>query len=179
MEVLGQQEKYNLKREIFAKISHNVLYNIFMKKPKITAILAMTEKGVIGDNNTLIWDIPEDMRRFREFTTGNVVIMGKNTYFSLPPKFRPLPHRRNIVFTPDSISGVECVTNTEQLFEILQNEKRKIFLIGGAMLYNYFFEKGLVDEVELTLVEGDYIGNVVVQDFRNNFREIRREKFSQ
>ncbi len=149
-----------------------------MQKPKITAILAMTNDGIIGDNNSLIWNIPEDMKRFREFTTGNVVIMGKNTYYSLPSKFRPLPNRRNIVFTPESIEGVECVTNTEQLFQILQNEKRKIFLIGGAMLYNYFFENNLVDEVELTLVEGDCKGDVIVKDFRKNFEETSREQFS-
>lgn len=70
---------------------------------KIIAILAMTDKGIIGHDNSLIWNIPEDMKHFRELTSGNVVIMGKNTYFSLPEKFRPLPNRRNIVFTHGSI----------------------------------------------------------------------------
>lgn len=145
---------------------------------KITAILAMTEKWVIGKYNSLPWDIPEDLARFRELTTDNVVIMWKNTYFSLPKKYRPLPRRRNIVFTRESIDWVECVQNIDELKNILQDEKRKIFLIWWAKLYNYFFENNYVDFVELTLLNEDYKWDVFVKEFRHNFLEIQSQVFS-
>lgn len=104
--------------------------------------------------------------------------MWKNTYFSLPEKYRPLPNRRNIVFTSGSIEWVECVKNFEELQKLLEWEKKKIFLIGGWQLYDYFFENDLINEVELTLVEGDYKGDIAISDFRENFSEISRKKFS-
>lgn len=146
---------------------------------KIIAILAMTNAWVIWKNNSLPWNIPEDLQRFRDMTMWNVVIMGKNTYFSLPEKYRPLPNRRNIVFTSSSIEWVECVQNYRELEALLASEKRKIFLIGGAKLYNYFFEKNLVDEVELTLLDDDYGGDIFIKDFRANFHETARKKFSE
>lgn len=78
----------------------------------------------------LPWHIPEDMKHFRELTKNSVVIMGKNTYFSLPEKFRPLPGRRNIVFTRGSIYEVETVIDISELKHLLHGEERRIFLIG-------------------------------------------------
>lgn len=145
---------------------------------KITAILAMTDNCLIGKNNSLPWDIPEDMKHFRNLTNWNVVIMWKNTYFSLPEQFRPLPNRRNIVFTSTKIPNIECVKNFSELESLLQDENKKIFLIGWAKLYNYFFENNYIDEVELTLLDFDYDWDIFVNDFRKNFVEKSRQKFS-
>lgn len=87
---------------------------------KITAILAMTNDGIIGKNNSLPWDIPEDLKRFKELTTNQIVIMGRNTFFSLPEKFRPLPNRRNIVFSSEKIADVETVESFEELQKLLE-----------------------------------------------------------
>lgn len=87
---------------------------------KITAILAMTNEGIIGKNNSLPWNIPEDLKRFKELTTDQVVIMGRNTFFSLPEKFRPLPNRRNIVFSSEKIANIETVENFEELQKLLE-----------------------------------------------------------
>ena len=85
--------------------------------------------------------------------------MGKNTYFSLPEKFRPLPNRRNIIISREKIEGIETYASIESFLESLQSESiETVFLIGGATLYDQFFKKSLVDEVELTLVHGDHIG---------------------
>lgn len=145
---------------------------------KITAILAMTDNCLIGKNNSLPWNIPEDMKHFRNLTNWNVVIMWKNTYFSLPEQFRPLPNRRNIVFTSEKIPNIECVKNFSELESLLQDENKKIFLIGWAKLYNYFFENNYIDEVELTLLDFDYDWDIFVNDFRKNFVEKSRQKFS-
>lgn len=59
----------------------------------------MTEERLIGKDGQLPWHIPEDLKHFQNLTKGKIVIMGKNTYYSLPEKYRPLPKRRNIVLT--------------------------------------------------------------------------------
>lgn len=123
---------------------------------KITAILAMTEKRVIGRDNELAWHIPEDLAHFKNLTLGQVVIMGRNTFFSIPEKFRPLPGRRNIVLTREKIDNIECFSGISEMLRALENEQRKIFVIGGASLYNQFFEKNLIDSVELTLLKNDF-----------------------
>ena len=123
---------------------------------KITAILAMTEKRVIGRDNELAWHIPEDLAHFKNLTLGQVVIMGRNTFFSIPEKFRPLPGRRNIVLTREKIYNIECFSGISEMLRALENEQRKIFVIGGASLYNQFFEKNLIDSVELTLLKNDF-----------------------
>lgn len=146
---------------------------------KITAVLAMTEHCIIGNKNSLPWHIPEDLRRFRELTTGGVVIMGKNTYFSLPESVRPLPNRRNIVFSADEIAGVECVTSLDALTSLLAHETRPIFVIGGASIYNQFFAANMVDTVELTLITTPYEGDIAVEEFRHQFHEASREVFSE
>lgn len=147
---------------------------------KIVAILAMDESRLIGKSNALPWNIPEDMKRFREFTTGGIVVMGRNTYFSLPEKVRPLPNRRNIVITREFIEWIECYASIESCIESLKQEQVwKVYLIGWASLYNQFFEKWLVDEVELTLVSGTHEWDIFVNEWRNNFVAVKSEDFAQ
>lgn len=71
---------------------------------EIVAVLAMTESLLIGARQGLPWSLPEDMRHFREITNRGVVIMGRNTYLSLPERFRPLPGRRNIVLSMSPVA---------------------------------------------------------------------------
>ncbi len=147
---------------------------------KITAILAMDPSLLIGRKNGLPWHIPEDMRRFKEFTTGGIVVMGRNTYMSLPDKFRPLPNRRNIVITRSSIYGVECYSSIEDFTSAIQSENiEQIWLIGWASLYDQFFALGLVDRVELTLIDWEYEWDIRVSEFRSDFHEISSVDFSQ
>jgi dihydrofolate reductase len=71
------------------------------------------------------------MKRFKEFTTGGIVVMGRNTYLSLPEKFRPLPNRRNIVITRTAIDGAECYSSIGLFIDAMQNETvEKVWLIG-------------------------------------------------
>ena len=82
----------------------------------------MDKQCLIGSNQALPWHIPEDMKRFRELTTGYAVLMGKNTYFSLPEKVRPLPNRRNIVITRSGISEIETFSDIDECIESLKKE---------------------------------------------------------
>jgi dihydrofolate reductase len=97
---------------------------------KIIAVLAMTEERLIGKNGQLPWHIPEDLKHFQNLTKGKIVIMGKNTYYSLPEKYRPLPHRRNIVLTRGGFSECEHYSSIEELRETLKNEKvKEVYII--------------------------------------------------
>lgn len=87
---------------------------------KITAILAMDESLLIGKKDGLPWHIPEDLKRFNSLTRGHIVVMGRNTYFSLPEKYRPLPHRRNIVITREAIDGIETFSSIENFLDAMK-----------------------------------------------------------
>ncbi|MBU0540676.1 dihydrofolate reductase [Patescibacteria group bacterium] len=104
----------------------------------IAIICAVADNLCIGKNNALLWNIPEDMKRFRDLTTGKTVIMGRNTWFSLPEKFRPLPNRKNVVLTfePDDVfpDGVESYSKLEDAVAAHANEP-EVMIMGGAMIY--------------------------------------------
>jgi len=120
-----------------------------------TIIVAIAKNNAIGKNNDLLWHISGDLKRFKEITTGHTVIMGSNTYLSLPK--RPLPNRRNIVISkriPDNnFEGATVVKNIEEAIKVADPGKEN-FIIGGGMIYNEFMP--LSNKIYLTLVERDY-----------------------
>lgn len=102
------------------------------------AIVAVDKNWGIGYKNELLFHVPEDMKFFKEKTLGKVVVMGKNTFLSLPGQ-KPLPNRVNIVltrsknFNPD---GVILLNSLESLLEKLQEfESEDIFIVGGQSVY--------------------------------------------
>lgn len=98
---------------------------------QIIAILAMDHSLLIGSKNGLPWHIPEDLKRFKELTTGEIVVMGRNTYFSLPEKFRPLPNRRNIVITRTEIDSIESYRSIDLFTQSMKEQNiEKCFMIG-------------------------------------------------
>lgn len=139
----------------------------------ITAVLAMDSTLLIGASNKLPWHIPEDLKRFQQFTKWHIVVMGKNTYFSIPESHRPLPNRRNIVLTREPIEWVECYSTIDNFLIAMGKEQNtECCIIGWAMVYDKFFELGLIDTVELTLIDGVHDGDVRVKEFRANFHEV-------
>ena len=103
----------------------------------LTLIAAVARNGVIGRDNRLLWQLPEDMRFFKEATLGHPVIMGRKTWQSLPARFRPLPGRRNLVVTRNAAfdaPGAECVGSLDAALQRLGGET-EVFVIGGADLY--------------------------------------------
>jgi dihydrofolate reductase len=104
---------------------------------EIALIAAVGQRGELGKDNGLLWHLPEDMAHFRETTRGHAVIMGRKTWDSLPPRFKPLPGRRNIVITRQrdwSNEGAAGV-NTAQAAIHLVADDAKAFVIGGAQVY--------------------------------------------
>ncbi len=99
----------------------------------ISIIVAVASNGVIGDKNTLLWHIREDLQRFKALTTGHPVVMGRKTYESLG---RPLPNRRNIVVSRQeiAIAGCEVVHSLTEALALFAAEE-EVFIIGGAQIY--------------------------------------------
>ena len=122
----------------------------------ISIIAAVSNNGVIGVDNKLPWDLPEDLKRFKELTTGNVVIMGRKTYESIG---KPLPNRINIVITRNKDFFVPDVLTANSLNSALLKAggNKDIFIIGGGEIYEQsmgFADKLYITEVDME-VEGD------------------------
>ena len=146
---------------------------------RVIAIAAMDEGRVIGADNGLPWHLPADLKRFSECTSGNVVLMGRKTYESLPDKYRPLPNRINVVLSREIQSLAyppEVLLYSDPLVAITalrQSYDEDIWVIGGGEIYRHTLE--LWDEVYLTVVKGRYNGDTYFPVFENNFREVARE----
>jgi dihydrofolate reductase len=104
----------------------------------ISIIAAVSEDWGIGKDNELLWNISEDLKRFKRLTTGNIVIMGKKTWESLPR--RPLPGRRNIVLTDDPKECIDCSLTAYSIEDALSKCEKgeEIFIIGGGSVYRQF-----------------------------------------
>ena len=138
-----------------------------MVKSELTIIAAASTNNVIGFNNKLIWNIPNDLKRFKELTLGHSVIMGRKTFESLP---NPLPKRRNIIITKNkdySRDGIEVTSNIEDAIDLCKSDSQP-FIIGGGEIYSQTIE--IVDKIELTRVYKDYQGDAF-------FPDIPRDKF--
>ena len=101
----------------------------------ISIIAAIAVNGAIGANNNLLWRLPNDMKRFRELTTGHTVIMGRKTFESLPGG--ALPNRKNVVITRNNrllFKNCEMYSRLDDAINRYKNEN-EIFIIGGAMVY--------------------------------------------
>ena len=136
--------------------------NKLLMKPIISIIVAIARNNAIGKDNKLLWHISEDLKRFKNLTTGHTIVMGKRTYESLP--FRPLPNRRSIVITDivgESIAGCEMAYSIEDAIAKMEPDKEN-FIIGGGSVYRQFFP--LADKLYLTLVEKDYDADTFFPD---------------
>ena len=109
--------------------------------------------GAIGFNNDLLYNIKEDMKFFKDTTMHHKVVMGYNTWVSLPKK--PLPNRVNYILCDgesdiEETENVKVLSNLEQVIELGENDD--IFIIGGAQLYNSIIYSGKLDEAYVTMV---------------------------
>ena len=121
--------------------------------PEIVIIAAVAKNRVIGRDNQLIWNIPEDMAHFKALTQGHTVLMGRKTWESLPPRFRPLPGRRNIVITRQtdySAPGAELANSLEAGLALAAADEM-VCIIGGAEIYQQAM--ALADRLEITEVD--------------------------
>lgn len=126
----------------------------------IGLVWAQSANGVIGADGRIPWRIPEDMAHFSDLTAGSTVVMGRATWESLPPRFRPLPGRRNVVLSRDVdyvAEGAEVVHDLSTALASTGPAARDVWVMGGNAVYQAALEHAdvlVVTEVDLE-VEGD------------------------
>lgn len=126
----------------------------------IILIAAIGKNQELGRNNDLLWRLKSDMQFFKTLTSGHWVIMGRKSWESLPPRFRPLPNRTNAVVSRNadfSAEGAHVFSNLQSAIdEARTTQADKIFIIGGAQIYRQALEENMVDEMYLTHVDGSF-----------------------
>ena len=142
----------------------------------LNVIFARAANGVIGKDNTLPWRLPEDMAHFKRTTMGSPVIMGRKTWDSLPPRFRPLPGRLNIVLTRQPDWQAEGALRAASLQEALGlcPVQAKVWVAGGADLYAQAMP--LASTALVTEIEADFEGDAYAPTFGPTWHEVARER---
>jgi dihydrofolate reductase len=140
----------------------------------LSIIVAIAENNAIGMNNKLLWHIPADMKRFKRVTSGHKIIMGRNTFLSLP--LRPLPGRTNIVVSDkpeEQFPGCIMVNSIPQVLEICPPQE-ECFIIGGAMIYRQFFR--YAKKLYITRIFKSFKADTFFPEINyDEWREISRE----
>jgi dihydrofolate reductase len=142
--------------------------------PRLHLIFARAANGVIGNNNTLPWHLPEDLAHFKRTTLGCPVIMGRKTWDSLPPKFRPLPGRRNIVITRQADwqeTGAYPAHNLQEALQLCE-QAPDVWVIGGAQLYA--LAEPMAHTAVVTEIEKAFEGDAFAPTFGPQWAETAR-----
>ena len=144
---------------------------------RLNLIYARAANGVIGKDNALPWHLPEDMAHFKRTTLGCPVIMGRKTWESLPPRFRPLPGRLNIVVTRQPNWRAEGALAAHSLQEAcaLCSTASNAWVIGGAEVYAQALALALVDTAVVTEINADFEGDAFAPKFGSQWTEIARD----
>ena len=136
----------------------------------IHLIWAQDENGGIGINGKLPWHISEDLKNFKSITNNSIIIMGRKTWDSLP--FKPLPNRRNIVFSKSLQNNAETFTTFDDCFNQLKSENiEKVFIIGGRSIYKLFYNKA--DFLHITNV--NLVKEGIDEFFPINYNQIKKD----
>lgn len=151
-------------------------------------IVAVDSQFGIGKNGLLPWHLPSDLKYFKKITTQatspaktNAVIMGRKTWESIPPAFRPLSGRLNIVISRQAQlivpEGVFHAKSLEEALSFLQNKKNnvgEIFVIGGAQIFQQALEHPSCQKIYLTCIEKEFLCDTFFPDVLHQFTEIGR-----
>jgi dihydrofolate reductase len=130
------------------------------------AIVAMTPKRVIGENNRIPWRLRGEQRWFKEVTMGHTILMGRKTFESIG---KALPGRRNLVVTrTGNFAGVGLVRDL-QTFDpaFYEEDGKEVFVIGGAKIYEALL--GRCDTIYVTIVKVEYAGDAYFPEFESQF----------
>jgi dihydrofolate reductase len=128
----------------------------------VALIWAEARGGVIGDDGTIPWHLPEDLAHFKELTLGGTVVMGRRTWQSLPERFRPLAGRRNVVLTRDeswSAEGAEVEHSLDEILDAMgrDDSSAPVWIIGGGEIYAQSLP--LASRIEVTELDLDVAGD--------------------
>jgi len=139
----------------------------------ISIIAAIGKNNELGKANELLWKLPNDMKHFKETTTGKTVIMGRKTFQSIG---RPLPNRRNIVVTRDetfAIDGIEVAHSLEEALRLVQDEE-EAFIIGGGELYNQALP--FTQRLYITHVDSAFDADTFFPEITSEWRKVSQEE---
>lgn len=142
----------------------------------LSIVVAKAKNNIIGKENNLIWHLPEDLKHFKEITTGHTIIMGRKTFESLG---RVLPNRKHIIFSqnPDfkvNNENVEVVHSLLQIQDLIEG-KEEAFVIGGAMIYNLLMP--YVTKMYVTEIDKEFEGDTFFPKINTEiWKETSREK---
>ncbi|MEA1926501.1 MAG: dihydrofolate reductase [Patescibacteria group bacterium] len=139
----------------------------------VSIIVVIGKNREIGCNNKLLWDIPEDMERFKRITTGHTVIMGDKTYESIG---YPLPGRKNVVVTLDKnykAEGCEVKYSLENVLNDAKEGSEEVFVIGGGQIYKQSLP--YTDKLYLTIVDDAPQADTYFPDY-SEFKKVLSEE---
>ena len=141
---------------------------------KITLVAAIASNNVIGKENSLPWNIPEDLKRFKQMTSGHTILMGRKTFDSIG---RPLPNRQNIVMTKDENferEGIKVINNFDEALELIKESNEDIFVIGGSKIYELF--EPVANSLAITRILKDFEGDAFFPDINWDLWQIEKEE---
>lgn len=132
----------------------------------ITIIAACSKNRVLGNDNKLLWHLPEDLKRFKSLTLNNPIIMGRKTFESIG---KALPGRTNIILTKNKKYKADGCLIYNNIYEIMDlYQKQNLFVIGGGEIYKMFLQ--FADKIELTLIDKDYDGDTYFPNLNNEWK---------
>ena len=142
----------------------------------LSIIVAKAKNNIIGNNNELIWHIPEDLKRFKRLTTGHTIIMGRKTFESLG---RILPNRHHVILCNDmelniDDENVEVLEDISELEKYINSEEEN-FVIGGATMYKLLMP--YCKKMYITEIDRDFEGDVSFPEIDlDKWKVVKREK---
>ena len=139
----------------------------------IKIIVAMSKNRVIGNNNSLIWNLPNDLKRFKQLTIGTTIVMGRKTYESIG---RPLPNRRNIVISRDENLVIEGCDVVNSLSEALLLCNNNCFIIGGGEIYKQTLP--IADRLYVTHIDEEFEGDTYFPEIDSSWHVSIKESFT-
>ena len=133
----------------------------------LSIIVAKAKNNVIGKNNKLIWSIPDDLKRFKELTSGHTIIMGRNTFESLG---RVLPNRFHIILSSNKNykvdnDNVKVINDIDELDKYIKDNDEH-FVIGGGMIYKLLISK--CNKLYITQIEKEFDGDTFFPEINEN-----------
>ncbi|MEL7002119.1 MAG: dihydrofolate reductase [Bacteroidota bacterium] len=144
---------------------------------KISMIAAVAANRVIGKDNDLIWNLPDDMKFFMTKTSGHNIILGRKNYESLPKKYRPLPNRVNIIMTRNQdyeAEGAVIVGSlTDAIHTAEENGEKEVFIIGGGEIYKLGLD--VADTMYITEINAEFDGDAYFPQYDQKiWKEVER-----
>ena len=148
----------------------------------VSLIVAVSENNVIGKDNDLIWNFPNDMKYFKDTTKGHFVIMGRKNFESIPNKYRPLPNRTNVIVTRQNKYQAEGCIVVHSIEDAIKKAKiaadTEPFIIGGGEIYQLALKSQLIERIYLTRIHHHYDGDTFFPTLGKEWRLVNSKKHS-